>query len=113
MHVLYKNKDRDAPEQIKDRNGEVVLACCRLCGKAETELSGPCLDIDAIVFALRDRAAQHRELGWEIMREGDPALLEKAADVLARWKSIADTRAEAARINHAAYENLLADVNAR
>jgi hypothetical protein len=29
---------------------------------------------------LRQRAAEQRERGWEIMREGDPSLLEEAAE---------------------------------
>lgn len=33
-----------------------------------------------IAERLRDRANQHREYGWELMREGDPSLLEAAAD---------------------------------
>lgn len=37
-HILYKTGDADAPNSIKDRNGEVVLDLCRLCGRAETEL---------------------------------------------------------------------------
>lgn len=37
-HDLFKTGDADAPEQVKDRNGEVVLAMCRKCGKAESEL---------------------------------------------------------------------------
>lgn len=37
-HDLFKTGDSDAPEQVKDRNGEVVLAMCRKCGKAEAEL---------------------------------------------------------------------------
>ena len=41
-HELYKTGDSDAPEQIKDRNGEVVLNLCRRCGRGEVELSGPC-----------------------------------------------------------------------
>ena len=67
------------------------------------------MSIDDIVVELRERAALHREYGWELMREGDPALLERAADALERWKSVADTRQEAARINHQAYERLRAD----
>ena len=31
-----------------------------------------------ITELLRERAADHRENGWELMREGDPTLLEKA-----------------------------------
>lgn len=37
-HLLFKTGDPDAPEVIKDRNGEVVLEQCRRCGKAEREL---------------------------------------------------------------------------
>lgn len=37
-HNLYRTGDADKPDQICDRNGEVVLACCRVCGLAEIEL---------------------------------------------------------------------------
>lgn len=37
-HVLYKDGDEGVPEQICDWNGQVVLAECKLCGKAESEL---------------------------------------------------------------------------
>lgn len=45
-HELYKTGDADAPEQIKDRNGEVVLDQCRNCGRAESELldGEPCMN---------------------------------------------------------------------
>ena len=42
-HELYKTGDADAPSQLLDRNGEVVLAQCRRCGCGEIELSQPCL----------------------------------------------------------------------
>lgn len=42
-HTLYKTGDADAPPQIKDRNGEVVLDLCRVCGKGEAELDQPCI----------------------------------------------------------------------
>lgn len=38
-HKLYERYDKDAPDAIKDRNGEVCLAMCRICGKAENELT--------------------------------------------------------------------------
>lgn len=41
-HDLYRTGDPDAPEVIKDRNGEVVLALCRRCGRGECELERPC-----------------------------------------------------------------------
>ena len=41
-HRLFKTGDRDAPEEIKDRNGHVALSLCRKCGKAEIELTAPC-----------------------------------------------------------------------
>ena len=64
------------------------------------------MSIDEIASALRERAEHHRENGWELMREGDPSLLELAADTLLKWKAIADARAEQARINHEAYRSL-------
>lgn len=41
-HDLYKTGDPDAPDVIKDRNGEVVLGLCRRCNKGEIELEQPC-----------------------------------------------------------------------
>lgn len=41
-HNLYTDADKDAPEQIKDGNGEVVLGLCKVCGRAEIELEEPC-----------------------------------------------------------------------
>jgi len=37
-HTLYRGYDADAPDQIKDRNGHVVLGCCRRCGACESQL---------------------------------------------------------------------------
>ena len=37
-HVLYTDKDEDCPGAICDRNGDVVLACCKVCGRSECEL---------------------------------------------------------------------------
>lgn len=37
-HILYKTGDKYIPESIKDRNNEVVLSMCKVCGKAESEL---------------------------------------------------------------------------
>lgn len=44
-HDLYKTGDRDAPDSIKDRNGEAVLHLCKRCGKAEVELNEDCLTV--------------------------------------------------------------------
>lgn len=41
-HVLYRNGDNDIPASICDRDGQVVLSMCKVCGKAEIELSEPC-----------------------------------------------------------------------
>ena len=41
-HDLYETGDPDAPDVVKDRNGEVVLGLCRRCGRAEIELSESC-----------------------------------------------------------------------
>lgn len=41
-HLLYETSDPDAPDCIKDSNGEVVLGLCRRCNRGEIELDGPC-----------------------------------------------------------------------
>lgn len=41
-HNLYKTGDLDAPSIIKDQNGEVVLAMCRDCKRAESDLPEVC-----------------------------------------------------------------------
>jgi hypothetical protein len=38
-HILYKTGDLDAPEVIKDGNGEVVLSLCKICYKGEADLT--------------------------------------------------------------------------
>lgn len=38
QHELYTGFDPLAPAAIKDRNGEVVLACCKKCGLGEIQL---------------------------------------------------------------------------
>ena len=42
FHDCYKTGDIDAPETIKDRNGEIVLSLCRRCGGAEASLPTQC-----------------------------------------------------------------------
>lgn len=42
MHDLYETGDPDAPDCVRDRNGDVVLELCRRCGRGEVELSEPC-----------------------------------------------------------------------
>jgi len=37
-HKLYESFDDDAPDTIRDGNGEVVLALCKVCGMAEVQL---------------------------------------------------------------------------
>lgn len=44
-HVLYAKDDVDAPDSIKDRNGDIMLALCRNCGRAESDLVQPCFGI--------------------------------------------------------------------
>lgn len=38
-HIYFKTGDKAAPDGIKDRYGEVVLTMCKVCGKAESELT--------------------------------------------------------------------------
>lgn len=41
-HLFYKTGDACLPPQITDRNGDVVLRMCRVCGAAEAELPSKC-----------------------------------------------------------------------
>lgn len=42
-HDLWETGEPGVPEQILDRNGEVVLWLCKACGKGEGDLlGGPC-----------------------------------------------------------------------
>jgi len=41
-HQLYKTGDKDVPSQLLDRNGEVCLSMCRICGKTEFDLYQDC-----------------------------------------------------------------------
>lgn len=41
-HDLIETGDKDSFPAIEDRNGEVVLAYCRACGKGESELADTC-----------------------------------------------------------------------
>jgi len=49
-HILYTNDDLNVPECLKDRNGDIVLSQCKICGKAEAELSELCLPKDTIIL---------------------------------------------------------------
>lgn len=42
-HVLYTDQDKDRPDIICDRNGQIALGMCKICGKAEIELDEPCI----------------------------------------------------------------------
>lgn len=42
VHVMFVTGDDDCPRSILDNHGEVVLGMCRVCGRAEAELSEPC-----------------------------------------------------------------------
>ena len=56
-HELYKTGDVDAPSAILDRNDEVVLSLCKVCGGAEASLPLICPgrrmtadELDAVQF---------------------------------------------------------------
>jgi hypothetical protein len=59
-HDLYVSGDTDAPDAIKDSNGEVVLSQCRYCGKGEIELESTCYA--ALSTLLYSALYQHPEL---------------------------------------------------
>ena len=41
-HDIYKDGDKDIPEALLDRNGQVALAQCKVCGQAEGDLEEFC-----------------------------------------------------------------------
>jgi hypothetical protein len=41
-HILYNTEDSDKPREICDRNGEVTLGLCRVCGQGEADLEPEC-----------------------------------------------------------------------
>lgn len=43
QHTLYTDKDADRPVVICDALGSVVLGLCKVCGRGEGWLNGPCL----------------------------------------------------------------------
>jgi len=43
-HTLWKDGDKNIPKAILDRNGDVVLGLCKVCGKGESELVEPCVE---------------------------------------------------------------------
>ena len=45
-HVFYKDSDTDAPESIRDRNGQIALSVCRVCGQGEGDLEEFCIVLD-------------------------------------------------------------------
>lgn len=47
-----------------------------------------------IAKQLRERAAEHRENGWELLREGDPKLLDDAAEAIEWLRRERDMLAE-------------------
>ena len=52
-HDLYTDRDKDRPEIICDRNGQVVLGLCKRCGKAEAQLDEPCIAVARVVISSR------------------------------------------------------------
>ena len=93
-HELYKTGDKDAPEQIQDRNGEVVLDQCRHCGRAESQLldGEPCAIApanDNLPDPLTDPAAIRR---WKDAVDKLAEVVEPARlDVMKRLLVVQDT----------------------
>lgn len=41
-HTLWERGDPGLPAGLADRNGDVVLAMCRICGQVEADLEDSC-----------------------------------------------------------------------
>jgi len=90
-HELYKDGDADIPDGITDRNGQVVLDCCKKCGKGEAELAEPCpppLEVDpaalrTVISALIGPPHFIRELQACVTLPGGP--INKLRDQYNAW----------------------------
>jgi hypothetical protein len=65
-HDCYSGFDPAAPDAIKDRNGEVVLGLCKVCGAGEIELEEPCDERLARLDAL------HEQRDRQLLRDQRP-----------------------------------------
>jgi len=79
MHDLYKTGDASAPEAILDRNGHVALRLCKVCGKGEIELAGPCANQQPA-----HRVVQSSIIEWANGLHGKPT----GADIAALIKTL-------------------------
>jgi len=43
-HDLWKDGDVGIPACVLDRNGQVVLGLCKICGQGEYDLAGDCIN---------------------------------------------------------------------
>lgn len=41
-HVFWKKGDTGLPDCLTDRNGDIVLGMCKVCGQAEADLADSC-----------------------------------------------------------------------
>jgi hypothetical protein len=77
-HDLYKTGD-DAPDEIKDRNGEVVLGLCKRCGRAEIELSEYCISEPR--FFIDHGMIHDRITGKHVVTDGEPPFEDSVEQV--------------------------------
>lgn len=75
-HTLWQDGDQGIPEAIRGRNGEVVLALCKVCGKGEAELVEPCSKreielLKADKIALKEGYDYAMARGAELVKESE------------------------------------------
>lgn len=98
-HVLYETGDKDAPDAVKDRNGEVVLGLCKVCGLAEIQLdeTPDCpgshamswVEVQSCVATMRSVAAIVGPLHglWDVIFDAE-ALLQGRATIVSPEKLV-------------------------
>jgi hypothetical protein len=84
-HVLYKTGDADAPPSILDRNGEVTLGLCRVCGQGEAELAPVCPAAIDTVNKFMVSGTIGEEATVLILRPPNRSLTREEALVFAAW----------------------------
>lgn len=68
-HTLYETGDPDAPSCIKDQHGDVVLALCKVCGRAEIELNLKCDSAARSIIARRRTIKAEQDAADQKMRD--------------------------------------------
>lgn len=84
-HILYQKGDDNVPDSIQDRNGDITLGLCKICGRGEADLSndsGACPGATVKeLFPIDCRTLPGSLHGTSMGRDGEPSMTDIQADV--------------------------------